>query len=311
MLLRVEVSYLRRVITCIMCVCSQSWPCCNPSQHKKLSLIHSGHVSHYKAFVLTISGHISRANIPHSGHISQAELCHTYRDMYHWFWYSAFCGAWYFSYGLCIVVRAKLGTLTGKFSEIARMPLRHFGARFLCRLQCRKFPLFPFAGVIHSGERIMLRRPITAWHSSQTYSTGTYYRLLELCTSHTRHHDTHTGFSAMSHTFATFLFALISKFPLRVLVRNLRHDTLTPSLASSSVCLQLCAILWKSLLNIRHHSPAPFVGDLCELVFPSANGALTFLRAFHALLLNVSRTLSPLCLNFYKLAYFPSLRFAV
>lgn len=83
MLLRVEVSYLRRVITCIMCVCSQSWPCCNPSQHKKLSLIHSGHVSHYKAFVLTISGHISRANIPHSGHISQAELCHTYRDMYH------------------------------------------------------------------------------------------------------------------------------------------------------------------------------------------------------------------------------------
>lgn len=143
-LLRVVVSYSRHGIICIMCICSQSWPCCNLSQHKKLPLIHSGHVSQHKAFTLTISRHISRANIPISAmyhrlnYATYTAICTLDFDTLH------FCEACYFSCGLCVVVRARLETLTGNFSQIARMPLRHFGARLLLIVSVQEFSFAPF-----------------------------------------------------------------------------------------------------------------------------------------------------------------------
>lgn len=204
--------------------------------------------------------------------------------MYPWFWYSAFCR------GLILFLRAL--------------------CRSLCRCSCEAWN--SYADFLTDCPNVFAT--FQRGFCSVRFIAGNFLcsLLSRLCTSFTRHHNTHAEFTAM-FTLSQLVSLLRLVISLCVFcssshmtplcfvcsLRYVAHDTPPCNHSRSyynfapfseflcSIFAELSQIFsFPLLLNSRHHSHVPFAGHFRRLVFSlQSKRGINFLRAFHPLLL--------------------------
>lgn len=192
--------------------------------------------------------------------------------MYPLFWYSAFCR------GLILFLRAL--------------------CRSLCRCSCEAWN--SYADFLTDCPNVFAT--FQRGFCSVRFIAGNFLcsLLSRLCTSFTRHHNTHAEFTAM-FTLSQLVSLLRLVISLCVFcnsshmtplcfvcsLRYVAHDTpLAITLCLTTTLRHSRNFFALSLLNSHHHSHVPFAGHFRRLVFSlQSKRGINFLRAFHPLLL--------------------------